>query len=178
MADPDIDAYRAEATLKDGTDVLIRPIRPEDAAAVAASFEHFGPESRHQRFFSAKTALTDEELARLTHPEIENALRLVAEIRGGAQAGRLIGGAGFVVDAADPQRAELAFSVIDAFQGKGLGSLLLRHLAVLARRRGIAQFVATVMSENTPMLAVFEKSGLPMERRDDGDAAVVRLSLA
>ncbi|HSO07010.1 MAG TPA: GNAT family N-acetyltransferase [Pelomicrobium sp.] len=178
MAGPDFEAYHAEATLNDGTEVLIRPIRPEDAPAVAASFEQFGPESRHQRFFSAKTALTDEELARLTHPENENALRLVAEIRAGPQAGRLIGGAGCVIDAEDPQRAEIAFSIIDAFQGKGLGPLLLRHLATLARANGIVQFVATVMPDNTPMLTVFERSGLPIESSEDRDAVCVTLSLA
>lgn len=177
MAQSDPDAYRAEATLKDGTNVLIRPIRPGDAAAVAAGFVHFGPDSRHQRFFSAKAALTDEELERVTHPEWENAVRLVAELADGG--GRLIGGASCVVDAAaDPQRGEIAFSIVDEYQGRGLGSLLLRHLAAAARARGVTQFVASVMPDNAPMLAVFEKSGLPMERHQDRDAVRVTLALA
>lgn len=181
MADDPIDAgdYRAAETLKDGTAVLIRGIRPDDAAAVAAGFEHFGPESRHHRFFAAKAALTAEELERVTHPETENALRLVAQVIEGLDAGRLVGGASCIVDpAADPERGEIAFSIIDPYQGRGLGARLLRHLAALARERGIRSFTATVLPENAAMLAVFEKSGLPMERESEGEHLRVALSLA
>lgn len=175
---PEPAPYHAEATLKDGTAVEIRSIRASDAPAVAAGFVHFGPDSRHHRFFSAKTTLTDEELERVTHPEWEHAFRLVAEVRAGASAGRLIGGASCVVNPkADPQRGEIAFSIVDEFQGKGLGALLLRHLAAEARTRGITRFVATVLADNKAMLAVFEHSGLPMESHQDRDAIVVVLSL-
>jgi RimJ/RimL family protein N-acetyltransferase len=178
-APSDLVDYRADGKLKDGTEVRIRPIRASDAPAIAAGFEHFGADSRHQRFFSAKTAVTAAELERLTHPELENAFRLVAEVRGGSEAGRLIGGASCVVDAeTDPQRGEIAFSVIDPFQDKGLGTLLLRHLVALAHARGVTRFVASVMGDNKRMMAVFEKSGLPMEQREDRDAVRVTLSLS
>jgi GNAT superfamily N-acetyltransferase len=58
--------------------------------------------------------------------------------------------------------AELAFAVIDQYQGQGIGAALLRHLVAIARARGLETLIAEVLSENLPMLNVFQKSGLPM----------------
>ena len=61
-----------------------------------------------------------------------------------------------------PGQAEVAFAVIDAYQGQGIGSMLLRHLAAMAQAAGVKELIAEVLPENAPMLKVFERSGFPM----------------
>ena len=86
----------------------------------------------------------------------------------------VVGGGRFIM--VKPGSAEVAFFVVDAWQGQGIGSLLMRHLAILGRAAGLAEFVAEVLAENASMLGVFRKSGLPMTtRRGDG---VIHVSLA
>jgi ribosomal protein S18 acetylase RimI-like enzyme len=85
----------------------------------------------------------------------------------------IVGGGRYII--ARPGSAELAFTVEDDYQGQGIGSALLRHLVSLARAAGLQELTAEVMSDNTPMLRVFEKSGLPLERKLQ--AGVVRVTL-
>jgi len=74
-----------------------------------------------------------------------------------------------------PGRAEVAFAIIDAYQGLGIGSALMRHLVTLGREAGVRELIAEVLAENVPMLKVFERSGLPMSTRREGP--VVHVSL-
>jgi L-amino acid N-acyltransferase YncA len=76
-----------------------------------------------------------------------------------------------------PGCAEAAFSVVDQFQGRGLGTVLLRHLAVTARDAGVHEFVAEVLPDNTPMLEVFEHSGFAMTSRREPGVVHVALRL-
>jgi ribosomal protein S18 acetylase RimI-like enzyme len=77
-----------------------------------------------------------------------------------------------------PQQAEVAFAVVDQYQGQGIANALLRHLSSLAREAGLQEFVAEVLRENTAMLKVFEKSGLEMTTRSEGQTIDVVLRLA
>ena len=79
---------------------------------------------------------------------------------------RIVGGVRFVVT--EPGKAEVAFSVVDDYQGHGLGAVLMHHIIAIAREAGIREFVAEVLSDNAAMLAVFEHSGLITTARREG----------
>ena len=74
-----------------------------------------------------------------------------------------------------PERAEVAFLVIDDYQGKGLGTALMRHIAAIARDAGLTELCAEVLADNVPMLKVFERSGLAMSERYEGPVVHVTL---
>ena len=74
-----------------------------------------------------------------------------------------------------PGQAEVAFAIIDAYQGLGIGSALMRHLATLGREAGLRELIAEVLAENVPMLSVFERSGLPISTRREGPVVHVTL---
>ena len=88
----------------------------------------------------------------------------------------IAGGGRYVV--IKPQQAEVAFAVVDQYQGQGIGNALLRDLSSLAREAGLQEFVAEVLRENTAMLKVFEKSGLEMTTRSEGQTIHVLLRFA
>jgi RimJ/RimL family protein N-acetyltransferase len=88
-----------------------------------------------------------------------------------------VGVARFERIAERPENAEVAFTVADDFQGRGLGSTLFRRLAQLARARGITAFEAEVLKSNERMLRVFERSGLPSTTRDQGNVLAILLTL-
>lgn len=157
--------------LRDGTEVTIRPIRADDKERMRSAFHALDAESVYRRVFSMKKELSAEELRRLTELEPANEVALVATI-GSGDAERIIGGGRFIVSG---DSAEIAFTVEEDYQGRGIASRLLRELAAIARARGIARFEAFVLPENASMLGVFERSGLALKReREDG---VVRLTL-
>jgi len=144
-----------DVLLTNGTTVRVRPIRPDDAAALRAFHAGLSAESIMLRFFGAHPTLSDAEVERFTHVDGVDRLALVAE-----------DGMGIVAVARfdrTPGRdeAEAAFVVGDAFQGHGLGSLLLQRLADEARARGIRWLVADTLAENFRMLHVFRDAGFP-----------------
>jgi RimJ/RimL family protein N-acetyltransferase len=75
------------------------------------------------------------------------------------------------------RRAEVAFTVEEDYQGQGIASRLLRHLVRIARQKGVSQFEAEVLAENKAMLAVFERSGLPLRKKFEGGTMHITLSL-
>jgi RimJ/RimL family protein N-acetyltransferase len=135
-------------------------VRPEDKSLFAAAFERLSPESVYRRFFQTKQQLSAEELRYFTELDFKNHVALVVTLP--QQPDELIGVGRFVrLPAPAPQdRAEVAFTVADAYQGQGVATLLLRHLVPLAGRLGIRHFEAEVQPDNRQMLEVFEHSGL------------------
>ena len=154
--------YSAVAVLRDGGSIAIRALRPDDRERLVAHFGRLSPESVYFRFFRAKKHLTPDELAGFLDLDFTRKGALVATLRedGGE---RLVGVARWAVGD-DPHRAEVAFAVEDAHQGRGVGTVLLDHLAALARDAGITGFEADVLGENNRMLAVFAKSGFRVTR--------------
>ena len=131
--------------VRDGSEVLIRPVRGTDAPLLADGFARLSARSRWMRFLGAKKALSAAELRYLTevdHHDREalGALDLVT--------GRGVGIARYVRDAADPRAAEIAVTVVDDWQRLGLGTVLLTQLADRARAAGIVRFTALVSTEN------------------------------
>lgn len=170
--------YRARDSLRDGTEVTIRAICPEDAPSILEAFGNLDRESVYRRFFSPKKELSASELEQLTAVDFDRVVALVvmAETPDGET---LIAGGRFAVEPGDrPKSAELAFLTAAAHRGRGVASLLLRNLVKLARDAGLSTLEADVLAENAAMLNVFRRSGLPMTQRRDGNVVHVTLSLA
>jgi GNAT superfamily N-acetyltransferase len=134
------------------------------------------PDAIYMRLFTPKKELTEAGLNRLVEVDFEREVALVVTIGTGAQES-LIGGGRYVSANNDRRAAEVAFTVDGRYRGQGIASRLLQHLAAIARGRGITRFEAEVLAENRPMLAVFARSGLAMERRRDGGVVHVELTL-
>lgn len=157
--------YVVHETLNNGTAIAIRSIRPDDKTRIVKAFLGLSPESIYSRFFYAKTTLSTEEVQRLTEIDYVSAVVLVATLE--EQEDETIIALGRYV--ASGQSAELAFTVAEDFQRRGIAARLLSHLAHIARSNGIVRFDADFLEENTMMLAVFRNSGLTMDMsRSDG----------
>ena len=157
----------ADVLLADGTVAVVRPLRAEDAGAVHDLHDRVSDEAIRLRFFApsrhAAHSYVDGVLAR---PET---LAMVAEVRGE------IVGLG-TAEPMDETTCEVAFLVADETRGQGVGTLLLEHLAALARDRGFTHLEADVLLENRAMLGVFTESGLSVSRSSDGSTVIVGLT--
>lgn len=143
--------------LRDGSTVRCRPVRPADRAKLLAGFERFSPESRYRRFFSPTPRLTGTMLDRLLDIDGEDRVAIGAErLRAGFVPGPGLGIARFT-RLADREVAEIAISVVDEVQGRGLGIILLRELSAAARAHGISRFTAWVQPDNEAMKALLLK---------------------
>ena len=166
--------YTAGEVLKDGTAVTIRAIQRGDKSRLLEAFKNLDRESVYRRFFTPKKELSDRELEQLTDLDFSQVVALVVATQG-ADGEILIGGGRYAAEGED--RAEIAFVTDGNYRGRGIASLILKHLARIAREADIQQFDAEVLAENTPMLAVFRRSGLPVNLRRDGSTLHVTLSL-
>ncbi|MHA7305914.1 bifunctional acetate--CoA ligase family protein/GNAT family N-acetyltransferase [Arthrobacter sp. TMN-49] len=155
--------WEADVVLRDGGTGHLRPMTPADADAVQTFHMAQSQNSIYMRFFTYKSKLTAKELRRFT--ELDYRDRVAFVITRGAE----IIGIGRYDRLNDPTEAEVAFNVSDAHQGRGLGSILLEHLAAAARENGIDKFSAEVLPENRKMIQVFSEAGYEVHRRfDDG----------
>ncbi len=163
--------YAATETLRDGRQIEIRALRPEDRAGMLAAVGRTSQQSLYKRFFTFKRGFTDREVDFYVNVDFVNHVALVAVLE---EKGRsvIVGGARYIK--MQPDEAEIAFTVDDAHQRKGIATVLMRHLAALARDAGIRTLIADVLPENSAMLKVFEASGLGMaSRRETGATHIV-----
>ena len=161
--------YATEALLRDGSSVQLRAMRPDDKQRLRDLFSRLSARSVYFRFFQTKQHLTDEELQYFTELDSVYNMALVATLWEQGEEYLIAVGRYIALrdPAADLQRAEVAFAVADAHQGRGIGTLLLEHLAMIARSHGITEFEAYVLGENNRMLEVFEASGFRIKRSLD-----------
>lgn len=164
-------------TLKNGVTVKIRAIRPADKAGIADAFGGLDPESVYSRFFQAKKSLSDQELRAATEVDFENVVALVVTIEAGGKETIIGGGRYSAFDLAGTCSAEVAFLVEEDYHGLGIAGRILKHLACIAREKGVRQFEAEVLPQNKAMLAVFSRSGLPMTQTPMEGVIHVTLSL-
>lgn len=169
-------AYAADGRLIDGSQVHIRAIRPDDRERLLAHFKGLSRRSIVFRFHGAKRSLSECELTRLTQVDFENHVALVATF-GAAINQPIIGVGRYIVSDKDRNRAEVGFAVLDRYQGRGIGSLLLHHLAIIARERGITELQGDVLAQNEHAIEVLEHSGLPIRREARTGAIRVILDL-
>jgi GNAT superfamily N-acetyltransferase len=142
--------------------LTIRPLRDGDTATVASLFERLGARSRERRFCGAKPRLTERELARLARVDARHHV-LVGYLGGDPEP---VGIARLVRDGA---AAEIAFEVADAYQGRGVGSVLARELAADARAAGITTFVATVCGDNPRVVSLLTRVAESLHVQWQGD---------
>ena len=165
-------------TLRNGLSVTIRPLRHDDRDRIAAAIGELGRESIYTRLFSYRTELTEAGLDRIMTVDPAREAALVVTLGTGNDE-TVVGSGRFIAsgDLGAERTAEVAFVVEEDYQGLGIAGRLLRHLADIARAKGIAAFEADVLAENKSMLAVFARSGLPMQKHRDGGILHLTLSL-
>jgi len=150
--------WEADVLAADGGVVRLRPVRPDDADLIVGLHSRLSERTRYLRFFGAYPRIAPHDLHRFVHVDYDDRVALVAEFGGEIIA---VGRYDRIGSGSD---AEVAFVVEDAHQGRGVGSVLLEHLAAAARERGIRRFVADVLAENARMLRVFLDAGYSATR--------------
>jgi RimJ/RimL family protein N-acetyltransferase len=153
--------------LPDGVPILIRPIRADDKRMLEDGLRQLSDESVHRRFLTPKRGFSRSELRYLTEVDGRDHVALVAEYPGDPVR-RLIAVSRFVRLADDPEAADVAIVVADAWQRRGVGSALTGELAAEATRLGIRRFTATMTSDNVPALRLMAKLTNELTRRHAG----------
>jgi GNAT superfamily N-acetyltransferase len=170
--------YSCVETLKGGGKFTIRAVRPDDGPKIRRAFYHLAPHTRYMRFLAPKAEVSDAELARITQADFKNSIALLATIGEGDKEVVIGGASCYTINPAAAERSgEVAFTVEEEFQGRGVGGVLMRHLAAITRAKGFHTLWAEVLCSNAPMLNVFRRSGLPMKVEQDGNVLQVALSL-
>ncbi|GAB3481529.1 bifunctional GNAT family N-acetyltransferase/acetate--CoA ligase family protein [Amycolatopsis cihanbeyliensis] len=153
--------WEADVLLSDGGTVHLRPIVPADAEAIVALHGRLSERTRYLRYFGAYPRIPQRDLDRFTTVDHHDRTAFVALL------GDEIVAVGRYERLEEGDSAEVAFLVDDAHQGRGLGSILLEHLAAAASERGLRRFVAEVLAENSQMVRVFRDAGYQVSREFD-----------
>jgi GNAT superfamily N-acetyltransferase len=161
-------AVRTTLLLPDGSELVLRLAGPDDLAAVTAMHERCSSRTRHRRYLSGTTGPTASQLARLLDPG--RVTTLAAE----AEDGRIVAMVNLI---GEGLQAEVALLVEDAWQGRGLGTALLRRVGGLAARFGHAALVAYASADNAPVLRTLRRLGQPAQIERDGSVVTVTLPL-
>jgi acetyltransferase len=157
----------SEITLRDGTPILVRPMRPEDVELEKRFFERLSERSRFQRFMQHLQQLPPKMLARFTQLDYDRELALVA------LHGDEFVAVGRYAPNPDGETAEFALVVADEWQGRGLGRILLERLREEARKAGYKALYGNIMEANHEMLELARRLGFTQEGRDGADVTVV-----
>jgi RimJ/RimL family protein N-acetyltransferase len=166
--------YSVTETLRNGQRIEIRALKPHDRDDLVAAVSRTSSESLYRRFFAVRRQFSETEETFYLNIDFVSHVALVALAEeNGAKS--IVGGGRYVVS--EPGQAEVAFTVVDKYQGRGLGAALLRHLAAIARQAGLRELVAYVMPDNRAMLKVFEKSGLKYTAKREAGSVYVKLGL-
>jgi RimJ/RimL family protein N-acetyltransferase len=175
LAMVDAATYSAVELLRTGYQVEIRALRPDDRTDLLAAVGRTSGQSLYRRFFALRRRFTEKEIAFFVNVDFVKHVALVAVAE---ESGRptIIGGGRYVV--VQPGKAEVAFAVVDQYQGQGIGAALLRHLVAIARGAGLTELIAEVLPENEPMLKVFEKSGLRLSTKREPKVIHLTLQLS
>ena len=170
--------WEADVVVADGGTVHLRPLMPSDADKLVAFHGALSVRTRYLRYFSAYPTIPQRDLIRFTHVDHVNRVALAVWLGGDIIAigrfDRLPPAAPATVGAT----AEVAFVVADAHQGRGIGSVLLEHLAEIARELGIERFEALVLAENAKMMRVFLDAGFAPSRHLEGSEVSLEFDIA
>jgi len=160
-----------DITTGDGTNLHLRPIRPDDAESLVQFHQGLSPASIYLRYFFGHSKLSAQEVERFTCVDYVDRLALVVE-----DADRLVAVCRYE-RVPDTSEAEIAFVVADNYQHQGIGGLLLERLVEAARKRGITRFLAYTLSENQTMQQVFTDSGFRLTTTRDAEVVTIRFPI-
>ncbi|AGL20227.1 bifunctional GNAT family N-acetyltransferase/acetate--CoA ligase family protein [Actinoplanes sp. N902-109] len=152
--------HEADVLLSDGSAVHLRPIRPGDAAAIVEFHSRMSDRTRYLRYFSPYPRIPERDLERFVNVDHHDREAFVI-----VSGPRIMAVGRYERLGPESPEAEVAFVVEDAHQGRGIGSVLLEHLADAAQRNGISRFVAEVLPQNHGMLRVFSDFGYQVRRK-------------
>jgi RimJ/RimL family protein N-acetyltransferase len=162
------------ATLRSGDVVRIRQIRPADAPALGRAYANLGEQSRYRRFFTVMPELPESTLkAAVEVDHVDHEALVAVPLR----SGEIVGECRFIRLPDQPDTAEVGVTVVDAWQGRGLGPALLARLSEHALAAGIEYFTAEVLAENRTMLALLPSLG-QVETESRGPLVTARVELA
>jgi acetyltransferase len=161
---PDLAALIRHDVLSDGTRVLLRPLRPEDAVLYPEFVAHIDPEDSRLRFFSAVKELSEERIHELTHLDYERAMAFIAFDEAKCE---MLGVVRLHLDA-DRRSGEFAVIVRSAFKGHGLGWHLMQRIIEYAELVGLRRMYGQVLAENTTMLRMVAELGFHIEDDPSG----------
>jgi GNAT superfamily N-acetyltransferase len=160
-------AERGErVVLRDGSEVVIDQVHRTDAGMLAEGFARLSEETRRLRFLTAKPRLSAEEVRYFTQVDHHDHEAIGAMVPTGE---RGVGLARYIRDPDDPEVAEIAITVADDWQGRGLGTELLRRITARAREEGICRFAALVDADNDTMIQLLHE--IDGEVRETGSGA-------
>lgn len=163
-------ALLGSSTLADGTHLQFRLGKPGDRDALVEAFERLSDRSRYLRFFSTLRVLPPTLLDRLCDVSDRNKVAVVVSVDRPDDPpglGELIGVVRYVRSSADPAAADVALTITDDWQGRGIAGAAWEHAVALARREGIERFTAIVLRENQPMMSFFRRRGATFSRDAD-----------
>jgi GNAT superfamily N-acetyltransferase len=175
LPDTELPAAPYSATLRDGTEVTIRPLIAGDAPRLQALYSRLSPESIYYRFLSRSKELSREQAKRLANVDYDARMAFVATLGSDAEA-PLIGVARYA-EGLEPGVAEAGVVVQDRYQRLGLGTILLTDLAEYARDQGIHTFVGWIHQSNAAILQFIRRSGLPTQSRLEAGVWEIRVQL-
>jgi acetyltransferase len=167
--------YEAHTTTNTGADIFIRPIRPDDAPLLVELFESLSPRSIYFRFFSPLKHLSHSMLARFTQIDYDRHIALVAISE--SQPDEKMLGVARIILGRSLREAEFSVVVSDSWQGKGIGAALLSRCLVIAKERKIQRVTASVLSENSQMLALGRKFGFKIKKVPDASEYELSIDL-
>jgi acyl-CoA hydrolase/GNAT superfamily N-acetyltransferase len=167
--------YEETFTTRDRDEVFVRPIRPDDEPMMREMFYEFSEKTKYLRYHAALKAMPHNKLQVFCTIDYDTEMALIA-LHGPPGSEQVVGVARYMTDA-ERHSAEVAFTVRDDWQRKGLGTYFFQRLVKIGRQRGIRTFHAYVLVENSGMLKIFHRSGLVVETQTEGDVVRVVMKL-
>ncbi len=155
-------------TLRDGTEIFFRPIKPNDEPALAEMMYSLSEESVRTRYMTRSMSFPHREMQRVTNIDYRQDVAIVGVVPS-VSGEEIVAIAQYFLDP-KTQSAEVAFVVQDEWQSKGMGTFLLDYITQIAKQRGVKKFWAKVLPNNEPMLTIFHNSGYKINTTFDGDA--------
>lgn len=169
------DQYQKTATLADGAEIFLRPIKPTDDDMMVDLFNSLSRDTVYLKFFSSLKSLTNEQLEKITNIDYKKEMAIVALMKENGEERTVAVGRYTLVDN-EPGFAEFAIVVQDSHHGRGIGTEVLSHLAHVAKLEGVEVIVGYIMNENSRMFSVLKRSGLKMTRKH-WDRGVTRVDI-
>jgi acyl-CoA hydrolase/GNAT superfamily N-acetyltransferase len=166
----------AHRTTRRGFPVFFRPVRINDEHLLKDFFYRLTNDSMYHRFISSRTDMPHERLQKFVAIDYRREMVILATVREGGRE-TAVGMGQYLIDEAS-HRAEVAFVVLDGYQGRGIGAELLSYLTFLAKKQGLLGFTATVLQDNRHMLHLFESMGFAVEKRLEAGVYELKMSFA